>query len=265
MRSRPLLFLSLVGALSIPLYALGAVTGGVGIGSMLLPSSALIFVLPGAVAVALTWREGGGAAVAALVRRVVDRPAARPRWYVLALLLIPVLAAGSHVLLWWTGRVDSPVPVAPTSAVAAGVVLFAVGAACEELGWTAYATDPLQQRFGPIAAALGLGLYWAVWHLVGWLQAGHPPGWVAGWFVVTVAARVIVVWLHNATGGGVTAAILLHTMLNVVSASVPELSEPIGTITLGIVLKVVAVGVMARSLAYEKNSASVAYRAARGG
>ncbi|MEV4130528.1 hypothetical protein [Nocardia sp. NPDC049707] len=60
---------------------------------MSLPSSAVMFMLPVVVAVALTWRDGGGVAAVALVRRAVDRPAAGPRWYVLAVLLIPVIAA----------------------------------------------------------------------------------------------------------------------------------------------------------------------------
>ncbi|MCM6773669.1 hypothetical protein NDR87_09330 [Nocardia sp. CDC159] len=51
-------------------------------------------------------------------------------------------------------------------------------------------------------------------------------------------------WLHNRTRRGVTAAILLHTMLNVVPAASPDLQKPLGTITIGIVTTAVAAGVV---------------------
>ncbi|WP_167829375.1 CPBP family intramembrane glutamic endopeptidase [Nocardia vulneris] len=202
---------------------------------------------------ALTWRDGGGVAVMALLRRVVDRPAARLRWYAAAALMVPAIGVVSHLVLWCAGRVDTAAPLSLTSAVPIGLVLFMVGAAFEELGWTAYATDPLQRRFGPIATGLGMGLYWAVWHLVGWVQAGHSALWVAGWFLATVAARVLIVDLYNRTGG-VSAAILLHTMLNVVAANSPELNTATGTITFGILTTVVALGFILRSPALQPHS-----------
>ncbi|WP_225727103.1 MULTISPECIES: CPBP family intramembrane glutamic endopeptidase [unclassified Nocardia] len=255
-RARPVLFLSLLAALSIPFFVLGAVTGGLSIGAMRLPSSAVMFVLPVAVAAALTWRDGGGAATAGLLRRAVDRPAARPRWYVVAALLIPAIAVLSYLPLRWSGQVDAALPLSPTAAPAI-LVMYLLAATCEELGWTAYATDPLQRRFGPAATGIGLGAYWALWHLIPLLQAGHPAQWIAGWFLGTVAARVLIVWLHNNTGHGVSAAILLHAMLNVTEAYTPDLDKPITMITTGVLTTVVAVAVIASQRTNRTDSAQL--------
>ncbi|QLY30181.1 CPBP family intramembrane glutamic endopeptidase [Nocardia huaxiensis] len=245
-RARPLLFLTLVAALSIPLYVLGALSGGLRIGGLTLPSSAAILLLPSAVAVGLTWRDSGGAAVSALLRRVVDRPRAAMRWYLSAVLLMPAIGSVSYLLLRWTGQVESGLPLALLAAPAV-IVVFLLASASEELGWTAYATDPLQRRFGALATGLGLGCYWAAWHLVGWSQAGHSAAWIAGWALVTIAARVLIVWLHNRTGHGVTTAILLHATLNIVSAYMPDLDKPVTTITIGVVTAVVATVTLAGS------------------
>ena len=244
-----------MAALSIPFFVLGAVTGTVQIGALRLPVSAMMFLLPVVVAVALTWQAAGRAGAAALLRQVVDRPAGPRRWYVIAALAIPLIAVASHLVARWTGQVDSTLPL---SLVAAPVVclVFAISATCEELGWTAYATDPLQQRFGEVATGLGLGVYWAAWHLIPLLQAGHPTWWIMGWFCGTVAARMLIVTLHNRTGGGVSAAIVVHTMLNVTSAYTPGLDEPVSTMVIGILTAAVAIALLAGISAAQQKSAA---------
>ncbi|MVU83785.1 CPBP family intramembrane metalloprotease [Nocardia sp. ET3-3] len=244
-RGRPMLFLGVVTALSIPFFVLGAVTGGLRVGAMRLPSSAFMFVLPVLVAVALTWRADGRAAAVTLLSRVVDRPAAKPSRYVLAALLIPAIGVLSYLLPRWSGRVDGALPLSPAAAPAV-IVAYLLAATCEELGWTGYATDPLRQRFGLAATGIGLGVYWALWHLIPLLQAGHPAAWLAGWFLTTVAARVLIVWLHDHTGNGVSAAILLHAAVNTTESYTPGLDLPITMITIGILTAAAAAAALAR-------------------
>ena len=43
-------------------------------------------------------------------------------------------------------------------------VAFFIAAAGEELGYTGYAIDPMQDRWGALKAGIILGLIWAVWH-----------------------------------------------------------------------------------------------------
>lgn len=250
-----MLFLCVVAALSIPFFFLGAVTDTLRIGALRLPVGAMMFVLPAVVAVALVRQADGRVGAVALLRRVVDRPAGPLRWYVVAVLVIPLIAATSHLVARWTGQVDSALPLSPVAAPVVCVV-FAISATCEELGWTAYATDPLQRRFGEVATGLGLGVYWAVWHLIPLLQAGHPVWWIVGWFCGTVAARMVIVTLHNHTGHGVSAAVVVHTMLNVTSAYTPGLDNPVSTVITGILTAGVAVALLVGTRVAHRKSTS---------
>ena len=94
-------------------------------------------------------------------------------------------------------------------------ILFFVGAVAEEVGYTGYAVDPLQKRFGAVSAAVIIGLPWAVWHYPSIIQQGHNLIWIAWGTLGTVAVRVLIVWIYNNTGKSLFACILFHTFLNV--------------------------------------------------
>jgi membrane protease YdiL (CAAX protease family) len=77
---------------------------------------------------------------------------------------VPFHARGNAFFLWLhalarpfaSGRHDGGYPQAP--------VLFAsffLGAILEEIGWTGYATGPLQERYGVFRAGLIIGAVWA--------------------------------------------------------------------------------------------------------
>jgi membrane protease YdiL (CAAX protease family) len=112
---------------------------------------------------------------------------------------------------------DMPVPAPDISIPAALALLlaFLVAGLGEELGWSGYAIDPLQERYGALAAAVLLGLNWAAWHIVPLLQAHRAPAWIAWWSLATVGLRIVTVWLYNNTGKSVFAAALFHAMCNV--------------------------------------------------
>ncbi|NUW39136.1 CPBP family intramembrane glutamic endopeptidase [Nonomuraea rhodomycinica] len=238
----PMRFLVLVTALSVPFFVLGAVSPTVRIGALDLPASAAMFVVPGLAAAILAHRAGGRAAVVSLLARVVDRPAGRTRWYVAAALLPAAIGALTWALGWLTGQVGSAPPAAP-AVLPLLLAAALVGAACEELGWTGYACDPMVRRFGTVGTGLLLGVFWAVWHLIPLLQVGHGAAWIGGWFAGTVATRVIMVGLRNATGG-VSAAILMHAMLNVTVAYLPDYDRPAVPFMSALFTVAAAVGVL---------------------
>ncbi|MFG1928830.1 CPBP family intramembrane glutamic endopeptidase [Cryptosporangium sp. NPDC048952] len=101
------------------------------------------------------------------------------------------------------------------------VAAFFVAAACEEEGWTGYATDALQERYSAVATGLVIGSVWAAWHIIPYVQAGHSVLWIAWQCVAPVALRVLIVWLHNNTGRSVFIACVFHTMINVSTALFP--------------------------------------------
>jgi membrane protease YdiL (CAAX protease family) len=93
--------------------------------------------------------------------------------------------------------------------------VFFISALGEELGWSGYALDPMQARWGALGAGLLIGLVSAVWHVVPLLQARRPAEWIAWWGIWTVAGRVLIVWLYNNAGKSVFVAAVFHMMTNV--------------------------------------------------
>lgn len=178
-----------------------------------LPLSALMAFAPACAAIALTWRSDGPDGVVRLMARTWDgRRASAVVW--LAALLGPVMvAAVVWILLHATG---DPAP-APRIPLWAPVVLFAafyVGALGEELGWTAYALDPLQAGLGPLRAALLLGVIWAVWHLVPFVEAGRDWRWIAWHAASMPATRVIMLWVYRRGRGSVAVVASYHAADN---------------------------------------------------
>ena len=119
-------------------------------------------------------------------------------------------------------------------------MVFFLAAACEEVGWTGYVTDPLQDRWSALTTSLILGSIWAIWHVIPELQA-NPPAWVAGQFFSTIGVRLLIVWLYNNTGKSVFAAILFHDMVNVSEFSFPNYGSYYAPTISGAITAVIAV------------------------
>jgi len=209
----PLTFFVLVCALTIPFVLAGAATGLELLPG--LPVAALAFICPGTAAVILVYRENRTAGVTALLKRSVDAPRIRAKvWYAPLLLLQPGVIVVSYAALRVLG-VPLPPPQFPVLTATVLFLVFFISALGEELGWSGYVIDPLQERWGALPASLLLGVVWAAWHVVPLVQAHRSPTWIAWWGLYTVAARVLIVWFYNNTGKSVVAAALFHTTLNV--------------------------------------------------
>ncbi|WP_440107356.1 CPBP family glutamic-type intramembrane protease [Streptosporangium sp. H16] len=207
------MFFLLVFVLTMPFLALDAMGGPQILPGI--PLSGLAFVCPALAAVALRYREDGIAGVRALLARSFDGHRVSVKaWYVPVLLLYPAVVTASFFLLRLTGTA-LPDPRFSLSLTLLLLLGFFVGALCEELGWSGYATQPLQERWGAVRAGLVLGAVWAVWHWVPLLQVQRSTSWIAWWSLGTIAARVIMVWLFNHMGRSVFAMTLFHMMLNV--------------------------------------------------
>ena len=209
----PLKFFVYVFAFTVPFWVIGALTGleifpG-------LPIAALSAFCPMLVAVLLVYQEGNAAGVSALLKRAFDAQRVPAKiWFVPTLLLMPGVMIVSFGVLRWLG---TPVP-APHLAVLSTLALcvaFFLSALGEELGWSGYITDPMQQRWGALQASIIIGVVWAIWHFVALVQAHRPAEWIAWWSLGTVAARVIIVWLYNNTGRSILVATLFHMMIDV--------------------------------------------------
>ena len=219
----PLKFFSLVFALSIPFWVLGNVTG-----LQILPGlsiSALAAFCPLIAAVILVYRDrvdGNFAGVVVLLKRSFDfnRISAKI-WYVPIILLMPGLTA---ISIGWQHFSGVPLPTLRFP-VAWGLLIFVaffIGALGEELGWSGYIIDPLQHRWGALGASILLGLVWAAWHVVPYMQAHRSVAWMGWYALFTVATRVVMVWIFNNTGKSVFGAAVFHAMLNLSWFLIPD-------------------------------------------
>ncbi len=211
-KKSPLKFFLLVFVLILPFWVLGAVTGVVVRG---IPIAALSFVCPVIAAMMLEYQERKGAGVGALLKRSFDFKRIKMKaWYVPLLLLYPTLGVASFFIIRLTGT-HVPDPYISVLSPFVLCVVFFISALGEELGWSGYVIDPMQNRWGALKASLVLGSIWAVWHWVALVQVHNSVTWIAWWSLGTVAARVIMVWLFNNMGKSVFAMTLFHMTLNV--------------------------------------------------
>jgi CAAX protease family protein len=209
----PLKFFLLLFALSIPFWLTGALTTFQLLPG--LPVSSLAAFCPAIAALILVYRENRTEGLSELLRRCFDYERIRAKiWYAPIILLRPGIMVLSYGLMRWTG-VLLPAPQFPVVEVLTLLAVFFVAALCEELGWSGYAIDPMQERWNALEAAILLGFVWAAWHVVPLVQAHRSLAWIAWWWLDSVSARVLIVWIYNNTGKSVFAAALFHAISNV--------------------------------------------------
>ena len=201
-------FFALTFALAIPFVVYGAWTHFLLLPG--LPVAALMFVCPGMAALILTYREHGTAGAKVLLNRALDYKRISPKiWYAPILLIAPCVAVLSYGVIRLTGiRVPAPqIALLPTILLGGTFFVAALG---EELGWSGYAIEPLQNRWGAVKAALLLGSIWAAFHYTALLEANRSILWIAWWSVGTIATRIIMVWLYNNAGKSVVGVTFFH-------------------------------------------------------
>ena len=231
----PWRFIVLTFALSVPFWAIGALTDQRLVGGV--PVSALMAFCPAIAAALLVHRSGTSADVAAFFLRSFDVRRVRPAlWYVPLVLLLPAIMALTFVIAPSVGGTVTT-PDVSMSVVVGSFAVFMVAALGEELGWSGYATEPLQARMGFVRAALMLGAIWVVWHLIPLVQMGRASQWIVWWSAQTIAFRVVIVWFYDRIGGSVFAVALLHAISNVCTLTFAAVYDPAVT---GVILTIVA-------------------------
>lgn len=216
---QPWNYLLLVFVLAVPFWMLGS--GRLPL-PFSLPVSALVTFVPLLAAVLLVYWQRGFTGVKVLLKKAWARPETSDRfWYAPALLLPLLLYFLSYVVMRWLGR---PLPVSdiPLYLVLLFFPLFMLMGAGEEIGWSGYAIDPLQERWGKWQAGLILGIIWALWHLIPFLQTQHQTSWVVWQSSKTIAMRMVLVWLYNRTNRSILAANLYHASDNTSWALFPN-------------------------------------------
>jgi membrane protease YdiL (CAAX protease family) len=111
-------------------------------------------------------------------------------------------------------------------AAAFGIIVPSLG---EEPGWRGFALPRLQQRYGPLAGSLILGILHGLWHLPVYFIPGtilegpfNFTAFVANTCLI-VAMTLIWTWFFNHAGQSVFFAMLVHGVSNAASGLIPQL------------------------------------------
>lgn len=148
-------------------------------------------------------------------------PLSRPvpsQWWAVAVVLsvgsmlaAAVLSSGIH-----QARVIS-------NASVLSVTLFSVMSIAanplEEVGWRGFAQRRLQRTLSPLAAAVMVGVFWAVWHVPLFLLVNNPmsmaqvPFWP--WAAGVVPQAILLAWLYNATNHSLAVVSVFHVLGNI--------------------------------------------------
>jgi membrane protease YdiL (CAAX protease family) len=220
----PLVFFFIIAYAGTWLFELPYVLSEYGVGLLPYSSPVLlwtspvsVFVGPFLAAFVMTGVTEGREGVRRFLRRFVLWRVGL-RWYLFALVGVPVIAVLSVVVLpsalesFQGLGVLAPLPLL-------GIFLYALfpgGALGEEPGWRGFALPRLQSLHGPLLGSLILGPLWALWHL---------PLFFTPWNVLTTLNVVVFVlattclaimytWVFNNTKGSVLMAILIHATFN---------------------------------------------------
>jgi len=219
----PSKFLLLVLVLSIPFWILGAIAPDTTkILPIKLPISALMTFCPFIAAAIFVYRKQKMEGVLGLLKLTFDYKKIKyKKWYLPMVLLMPLMALISY---WYVSLTSVMIlePQLSSLSIIAFFLVFFIGAIGEELGWSGYLIEPLQNQYGALKASIVLGFFWAIWHIIPFTQAHQTPTWIVSQCIGTVFLRIIMVWIFNNTGKSVFGMVLFHTMINISPYLIPN-------------------------------------------
>ncbi|HUP18015.1 MAG TPA: type II CAAX endopeptidase family protein [Acidimicrobiia bacterium] len=170
----------------------------------------------------------------------------RLRWYAAA--LVPAVAGAAAVAVlavaenrWPTLDDLSTMPGLPAAGFwALLAMVLVINGYGEEVGWRGFAWTRLRERHSIAGAAALLGIVWAGWHLpVFWLDTGmRNLDWfvIPGWIIGLMAGAVVLGWLYERASSSLLIVAILHTMLNVASATLATEGLPAAAATTVVII-----------------------------
>jgi membrane protease YdiL (CAAX protease family) len=214
-------FTFLLLILSIPFWVMGAYEKEfINHNPMRLPISALMTFCPLIAAVILSYQKKQN--VYELVKLSFDyKKILNKKWLIPILLIMPTIALFSYFYKHINHKNEYGTSFSVIE-ISIFFILYFIGAMGEEIGWSGFATEPLQNKFGTLKASVILGSVWAIWHIVPYIQMSKTATWILLQCLSTVLLRVIMFWIFNNTGKSVFAMILFHTTINLSPYLIPN-------------------------------------------
>jgi len=229
-------FLAIVYSVSAAIFAIPLLSNaGIGVIDLDLPGVAP-FILLDAVMLAVaafvaTALAEGRSGVRAFRRRVFHFRV-HPRFYVVAVLLLPVTALAAAAIVGGAGVVASiaadPVSILLVTVVGA-VFAFALVNWWEEAAWSGFALERLQPRLGPVGASVVTTWLQALVHVPLVFMAGGVtdgrvapeaiPFYLVALFILPIPVRITLTWLYNSADRSVPIVGLYHAGLGIATGT----------------------------------------------
>ena len=166
-------------------------------------------------AVLVVAASDGRAGVRDLARRSL-RWRVGVRWYLLAVLGLPVVVLAGAIALFGTAALEALADdwqLLFRRALPVLLLQLALFQLAEEVGWMGFLQARLQDRHGPLKASLLVTVPFALWHLPDlFAQVGLATALILLPILAAahLCARVVFLWLYNATGASVLPVAVLH-------------------------------------------------------
>ena len=140
------------------------------------------------------------------------------KWYLIAILLLPVMSVSSYYIGQVAGMEvsDSVVQLDATWFVGLFSTFFFFGGN-EEFGWRGFLQKELQKNTNPLLAALFISFFWSLWHLPLHYNGFYSTGGIMDLlprFIWTVPLTIVFTWMYNKSRYSVLALVIFHAMLN---------------------------------------------------
>lgn len=134
---------------------------------------------------------------------------ANPIWYAASLLVPGAIFVAAAALYNLAGHSEPLFYLPDQPAFVLALFVFSFG---EEIGWRGFALPRLSERFGPLAASVIIGFFWALWHIPMLTLQGVPlsPSLYAVFVAYMIGASVFLTWIMGRTRGSLIFVMLGH-------------------------------------------------------
>ena len=212
-------FLWQVLLLSLPFWIAAAYLDATKIIPVKLPFSALQFIAALLAAIVVT-RHNRRPVRELLLRGVDFLRIQSTGWRIGIFVLMPLVVALSYLLIWWSGA-DVSHQLTPLYTIPIFLLVYGISGYCEQIGWTAIMTDELLKRRSIVAAGLIVGLAWAAWHIIPFIQTHNTATWIFWQCIYTIVYRVLLTKIYVVTNHSVFSTIAMHATYNTAFSLMP--------------------------------------------
>ncbi len=229
----------------------------------------ILFMLPGllapfGVALGMILASGSAQLKQTFLQRLFDLRLIKPISIIPILVIMPVVVVVSTFISLLFGESILQLQFSEGFSFSAGFVpvllVLALAATFEELGWRSYAMDSLNEKFNYFTATLIFAVLWAAWHFPLFFINGYYQYEIArmnifygiNFMLSVVPLAFIISWVCKLNGGSILAAIAFHFVINM-SQEALQITQVTKCIETGVLVVVAAIIVLLnRKMFFEK-------------